>query len=135
MFAFCTSHLKLILSRWIKHKDASVPSYVLGQWVENNPAGTRSTFIPPRCEYNPHIILGDRATMVCRCDQDDQISVILEPEDSDRGPQCISDVRDHSVHSHIGPEIGEVWAYILHNVYAALVSAHHGFSRISTTAH
>ncbi|KAI0075127.1 hypothetical protein K474DRAFT_1676603 [Panus rudis PR-1116 ss-1] len=81
-------------AEWTEHKDATVPDYVLGQYVTNDPAGIRSHPYSTSATTNPL-----------------RYSSL----------QTLREVHD----------IGEVWANILHNVYAGLVAAH-GFS---ATAH
>ncbi|EIN12402.1 hypothetical protein PUNSTDRAFT_81599 [Punctularia strigosozonata HHB-11173 SS5] len=82
------------MAEWTEHKDATVPDYVLGQYVVNDAAGIRSHPYSTSAMTNPL-----------------RYSSL----------KTLTEVHD----------IGEVWANILHNVYAALVSAH-GFS---ATAH
>ncbi|KAH8107793.1 Fungalysin metallopeptidase-domain-containing protein [Cristinia sonorae] len=82
------------MAEWLEHKDATVPDYVLGQYVENNAAGIRTHPYSTSATTNPL-----------------RYSSL----------QTLTEVHD----------IGEVWANILHNVYAGLVAAH-GFS---ATAH
>ncbi|KAI0797286.1 Fungalysin metallopeptidase-domain-containing protein [Irpex lacteus] len=81
-------------AEWTEHKDATVPDYILGQFVENNSVGIRSHPYSTSTTVNPL----NYASL-----------------------KTLTEVHD----------IGEVWANILHNVYAALVAAH-GFS---ATAH
>ncbi|CDO72836.1 hypothetical protein BN946_scf185002.g21 [Trametes cinnabarina] len=80
---------------WVEKTDATVPDYVLGQYVTDDPAGIRT---------HPY---STSATV---------------------NPLRYSSVKQlNEVHN-----IGEVWANILHNVYAALVQAH-GFSTTART--
>ncbi|KAL1947182.1 hypothetical protein VTO73DRAFT_14143 [Trametes versicolor] len=81
-------------AEWTEQKDATIPDYILGQYVTNNPAGIRS-----------HPYSTDPAVNPLRYSS---LQTLFE--------------------SHA---IGEVWANMLHNVYAALVGVH-GFS---ATAH
>ena len=82
------------MAEWTEHKDVTVPDYVLGQYVINDPAGIRSHPYSTSATTNPL-----------------RYSSL----------QTLTEVHD----------IGEVWANMLHNVYAGLVAAH-GFS---ATAH
>ncbi|KAJ7579596.1 Fungalysin metallopeptidase-domain-containing protein [Mycena floridula] len=83
------------MAEWTEHKDASVPDYVLGQYVTNTTGGIRT---------HPY-----------------STSPITNP----LRYSSVSTL--HEVHA-----IGEVWANMLHNVYAALVAAH-DFSTIART--
>ncbi|TCD67860.1 hypothetical protein EIP91_011857 [Steccherinum ochraceum] len=82
------------MAEWLEHKDATVPDFILGQYVENNTVGIRSHPYSTSATTNPL-----------------RYSSL----------QTLNEVHD----------IGEVWANMLHNVYAGLV-ADHGFS---PTAH
>ena len=42
-----------LLDKWTEHKDATVPDYVLGQYVTNNPAGIRSHPYSTSATTNP----------------------------------------------------------------------------------
>ncbi|KAI0785688.1 Fungalysin metallopeptidase-domain-containing protein [Abortiporus biennis] len=82
------------MAEWLEHSDATVPDYVLGQYVTNDAAGIRSHPYSTSATINPLRYSSLRT---------------------------LTEVHD----------IGEVWANLLHNVYAGLVGAH-GFS---ATAH
>ncbi|TBU38083.1 Fungalysin metallopeptidase-domain-containing protein [Dichomitus squalens] len=82
-------------AEWTEHKDASVPDYVMGQYVTNSAAGIRSHPYSTNATTNPL-----RYSSLKTLDE---------------------------VH-----DIGEVWANLLHNVYAALV-AEHGFDENAHT--
>ncbi|RDX50703.1 hypothetical protein OH76DRAFT_1348486 [Lentinus brumalis] len=82
------------MAEWTEHKDATIPDFVLGQYVINDPAGIRSHPYSTSATTNPL-----------------RYSSL----------KTLTEVHD----------IGEVWANLLHNVYAGLVGAH-GFS---ATAH
>ncbi|KAI0688605.1 Fungalysin metallopeptidase-domain-containing protein [Cytidiella melzeri] len=82
------------MADWMEHKDATVPDYILGQWVENNTVGIRTHPYSTSATVNP-LTYANLTTLT-------------------------------EVHA-----IGEVWANMLHNVYAGLVGVH-GFS---ATAH
>ncbi|KAG8802661.1 hypothetical protein FRC17_006367, partial [Serendipita sp. 399] len=71
-------------AEWLEHKDASVPDFVLGAWVYNNPKGIRTYPYSTSSSTNPL-----------------KYSSI----------KTLNEVHD----------IGEVWANMLHNVYAELV--------------
>ncbi|KAG9058167.1 hypothetical protein FS842_000921 [Serendipita sp. 407] len=71
-------------AEWLEHKDSSVPDFVLGAWVYNNPKGIRSYPYSTSSTVNPL-----------------KYSSI----------KTLNEVHD----------IGEVWANMLHNVYAELV--------------
>ena len=75
--------------------DSSVPDFILGQWVLDNPAGIRSYPYSTDPSVNPL-----------------RYSTVGEVEE------------EHAV--------GEFWANLLHNVYAALVQEH-GFSTTART--
>ncbi|KAH9911363.1 Fungalysin metallopeptidase-domain-containing protein [Epithele typhae] len=83
------------MAEWTEHKDATVPDFVLGQYVINDPAGIRSHPYSTSMTTNPLTY----ASL-----------------------QTLTEVHD----------IGEVWANILHNVYAGLVGVH-GFSATAKT--
>ncbi|KAH9887360.1 Fungalysin metallopeptidase-domain-containing protein [Cubamyces lactineus] len=80
---------------WVEKVDGTVPDYVLGQYVTNDPAGIRTHPYSTSASVNPL-----RYSSVKRLNE---------------------------VHN-----IGEVWANMLHNVYAALVGAH-GWSATART--
>ncbi|KII83791.1 hypothetical protein PLICRDRAFT_58243 [Plicaturopsis crispa FD-325 SS-3] len=73
-------------AEWTEHSDNTVPDYVMGQYVINDPAGIRTHPYSTSKTTNP-LTYASIATL-------------------------------NEVH-----DIGEVWANILHNVYAALVAA------------
>ncbi|KAI0654826.1 Fungalysin metallopeptidase-domain-containing protein [Cubamyces menziesii] len=80
---------------WVEKSDGTVPDFVMGQYVTNDPAGIRT---------HPY------------------------STDASVNPLRYSSVKQlNEVHN-----IGEVWANMLHNVYAALVGAH-GWSATART--
>ncbi|GLB42800.1 putative peptidase M36 family protein [Lyophyllum shimeji] len=83
------------MADWVSQKSATVPDFVLGTWVTNNPAGIRAYPYSTNANVNP--LRYSSAAGVTE------------------------------VH-----KIGEVWANMLHNVYAALVAAR-GFSATALT--
>ena len=95
----------------MNQKSATVPDYVMGQWVVNDAAGIRSYPYSTSASTNP-----------LRYSSLKTLTEVhgTSPADCDLGLSLIGYA-----------DIGEVWANILHNVYAALVTAH-GFS---STAH
>ncbi|KAG8780682.1 hypothetical protein FRC15_009341 [Serendipita sp. 397] len=74
-------------AEWLQHKDASVPDFVLGAWVYNNPKGVRAYPYSTNATTNPLRYNNLKALN-----------------------------KSHA--------IGEVWANMLHNVYAALVKGY-----------
>ncbi|KAG8820079.1 hypothetical protein FRC19_009171 [Serendipita sp. 401] len=74
-------------AEWLQHKDASVPDFVLGAWVYNNPKGVRAYPYSTNATTNPLRYSNLKALN-----------------------------KSHA--------IGEVWANMLHNVYAALVKGY-----------
>ncbi|KAG8771054.1 hypothetical protein FRC15_003655, partial [Serendipita sp. 397] len=74
-------------AEWLEHKDASVPDFVLGAWIYNNPKGLRTYPYSTSATTNPL--------------RYSSIKTLNEEHD-----------------------IGEVWANMLHNVYAALVKGY-----------
>ncbi|KIJ49238.1 hypothetical protein M422DRAFT_777721 [Sphaerobolus stellatus SS14] len=82
-------------AEWTEHKDASVPDFTLGVYVENSTAGIRTHPYSTSPTVNPLTYAN---------------------------LQTLSEVH----------AIGEVWANMLHNVYAGLVGVH-GFSPNATT--
>ena len=75
------------LCSWVEKSDGTVPDFVMGQYVTNDPAGIRT---------HPY------------------------STDASVNPLRYSSVKQlNEVHN-----IGEVWANMLHNVYAALVEEH-----------
>ncbi|CCA66744.1 probable extracellular elastinolytic metalloproteinase precursor [Serendipita indica DSM 11827] len=73
-------------AEWLEHKDSSVPDWVLGVWVYNNPKGIRSYPYSTSTSTNPYKYSTTKTK---------------------------SEVHD----------IGEIWANMLHNVYAELVGS------------
>lgn len=83
------------LAEWTEQKSAVITDYVIGAWINNNPAGLRTY------PYSTSAVTN---------------------------PLRYSSVAGQTTHY----PIGEVWANILHNVYAALV-AMHGWSASAFT--
>ncbi|SJL17912.1 uncharacterized protein ARMOST_21481 [Armillaria ostoyae] len=94
---------------WTEHKDSTVPDYVLATWVFNNPAGIRAHPYSTNPSVNP-----------LRYSSIQQLHEV-----HGKNPQTNRQSRSLLNPQH--PDIGEVWANMLHNVYAALIEVH-GFS-------
>ncbi|KAF8056609.1 Fungalysin metallopeptidase-domain-containing protein [Lyophyllum atratum] len=83
------------MAEWTEHTSSSVPDYVMGQYVVNDPTGIRNYPYSTSASVNPLRYSSIKAL--------------------------------NEVHN-----IGEVWANLLHNVYASLVTAH-GWSATART--